>query len=156
MRVCSWNQWTKVGTEDGFYCQELRGHNEISMTDYSNCQDGNPCPKTHYQVQSETSMQRCAGMYAISLSLKEKYHYIFSCGKELRKLVRKNLIKSYFLITFLFFSFFFFTEMDCKLPNDVRFIIRVKSLRYRSAAFSVTSGFKLPILCIILLFFLYE
>lgn len=93
MRVCSWNEWAKVGTQDGFYCQELTGHNEISMTDYSDCTGGKPCPKTHYRIQNVTSMRRCA-------------------------------------------------EMDCKRPNDVRYIVRMESLKYVSSTHNMITGSK--------------
>ncbi|XP_046595744.1 uncharacterized protein LOC107225502 isoform X1 [Neodiprion lecontei] len=97
MRVCSWNEWPTVGTRDGFYCQDLRGHNEISMTDYSDCRTGKACPKTYYRVQNVTTMQQCS-------------------------------------------------EMDCKTPNHVRYIVRIEDFRYVSCAPSIFSGFQFLVL----------
>ncbi|XP_012252675.2 uncharacterized protein LOC105684120 isoform X1 [Athalia rosae] len=84
MKVCSWNKWGASKTQNGFYCQELTGHHEISMSDYFDCRYGKSCPTTYYRVQNVTSLLRCS-------------------------------------------------EMDCKLPSHVRYLIRMENFQYTNS-----------------------
>ncbi|XP_024937056.1 uncharacterized protein LOC107264079 isoform X2 [Cephus cinctus] len=59
IKVCSWNKWNNNVERKGFYCKELSGHKEITLTDYSICTKGKSCPDTYYRIQSVSSLMKC-------------------------------------------------------------------------------------------------
>lgn len=108
--ACSWNQFDG---EEHMKCQQLDAHKEISLFDNFECID-TWCPYIYLRIQNATSFIKCA-------------------GKKRVLRTANGIYITFLLFLHLHFILFCVSEMECRSPNQVRYIIRMQNTYENSA-----------------------
>lgn len=103
-------------------CQQLDAHKEISLFDNFKCIDTR-CPYIYLRVQNATSLIKCAG---------KKNAFLHWARASLCTAMIKWRF-NIFLFSYLYFTLLCVSEMECRSPNQVRYIIRMQNTYENSA-----------------------